>query len=216
MQALAFLPHWVHCAETQSSWHRKRNWQRVSCSTLQKESKGIYFKWVEMWLTVISNPTGHQRSLLNPWKSRLTTYCVPFQGKSGDDLEVSLVPCCFQEADRIFIVWVQVCQFALAYHLPGYQEKFLKTRKKWSMFMVLRLASGAWVSSLKMARLRLRQARDQVQHVGELWAAFWSRFDHSLGTQYPPSTKERAGSPKTQELPNAHRFRFPDFFINQS
>lgn len=57
-----------------------------------------------MLLAVILTPTGHQRSLLDTWKSLLTTYCVPFKGNSEDDLEVSLVPCFFHEADHIFVV----------------------------------------------------------------------------------------------------------------
>lgn len=77
-------------------------------------------------------------------------------------------------------------------------------------------ACGAWISSLKMARLSLKHARDLAQHVGELWGALWIVSDHILGTQHPPSTKERLGGPKTQELPYAHTSTFPNFMTSST
>lgn len=49
----------------------------------------------------------------------------------------SFVLCSFQVADRIFVVSVQVCQFALAYYPPGYQENVPEEKKirecSWSL-----------------------------------------------------------------------------------
>lgn len=49
----------------------------------------------------------------------------------------SFVLCSFQVADFIFVVSVQVCQFVLAYHEPGYQENVPEEKKtrarSWSL-----------------------------------------------------------------------------------
>lgn len=41
----------------------------------------------------------------------------------------SFVLCSFQVADRVFVVSVQVSQFALADHEPGYQENVPEEEK---------------------------------------------------------------------------------------
>lgn len=117
-----------------------------------KNPKEFYFKWKEVLLTMILNPSDHQRSLLNTRISLSSTHCVPFKRNPEDDLEVSLVPCFFHEADRIFVVWVQVCQFALAYHLPGYQENVPEEEGKekkngassWSLSLHQEHESAVW------------------------------------------------------------------------
>lgn len=60
----------------------------------------------------------------------------------------AFVLCSFQVADRIFVVSVQVCQFALAYHPPGYQEN-VPEGKHQSVFVVIRFVSWAWISSFE-------------------------------------------------------------------
>lgn len=45
-----------------------------------------------------------------------------------------------QNSDPIFVVSVQVCQFALAHHPPGYQENVPEEENQ-SVFMVIRLGA---------------------------------------------------------------------------
>lgn len=52
----------------------------------------------------------------------------------------AFVLCSFQVADHIFVVSVQVCQFALAYHPPGDQEN-VPEGKHQSVFVVIRFVS---------------------------------------------------------------------------
>lgn len=83
----------------------------------------------------------------------LITYCVR-PNRSGTPrqkghLEI-FCPLFLPSGRPYFVVSVQVCQFALAYYSPGYQENLPEEKKNQRGFMVIRLVSGAWVGNFEL------------------------------------------------------------------
>lgn len=91
-----------------------------------------------------------------PWKPRLFVehlLCAFATERKTQDKRAALessVLCSLQVADRIFVVSVQVCQFVLTSHEPGYQENVPEEKKNQSAFLVIRLVSWAWISSFEL------------------------------------------------------------------
>lgn len=111
----------------------------------------------------------------------------------------SFVLCSFQVAGHIFVVSVQVCQFALAYHPPGYQEN-VPAEKHQSMFMVVRFVSWAWISSSKWHSWGRNRPWSQrsMQGAPTAWVAW-----HPLLT----TSQTGVGDPGV-EAPHSHRSAF--------
>ena len=118
----------------------------------------------------------------------------------------------FHMADHIFIVAVQVCQFALAYHPPDYQEN-VPEGKNPRVFMVIRLVSWAWISSFELHSWGRNRPGSQPS-VRENSLLPGRRLRHIRGALHPPLASGGGGDTQGAEAPRLAQPYFPDSFTN--
>ena len=115
-------------------------------------------------------------------------------------------PLFFHVADPMFVVSVQVCQFALAHHPPGYQEN-VPEEKNQSVFMVIRLEARTWISSFELHSWgRNRPGSQQSSQGNSPLPGELCRIPRAL---HPPLATKAGGETKDTEAPLPMHLHFP-------